>query len=141
MMAGLPRMPVTPHEHPFTNTGVDYFGPMLVKRGKYVVKRRGALFTCLNVHIEIADSMDTSSFLNAFRRFIGRRGEPSDIWSDNGRSISTEPELVHKGIRWLFQLPGASHMSGVWERLLRSVKLAFKSRSWMMLRSTFHLSR
>ena len=51
MMAGLPRMRVTPYDPPFTRTGVDYFEPMMVKRGRSVVKRWGALFTCLNVRV------------------------------------------------------------------------------------------
>ena len=35
--------------------------------------------------------------------------------------------LLQMGIRWHFQLPGASHMLGVWERLVRSMKLALKA--------------
>ena len=46
IMAGLPKMRVSPYEPPFTRTGMDYFGPMLVKRRRYGVKRWGALFIC-----------------------------------------------------------------------------------------------
>jgi hypothetical protein len=58
-------------------SAVDYFGPWLVKEGRREVKRYGVLFTCMAsraVHLEIAHSMDTSSFINAYRRFVGRRG-------------------------------------------------------------------
>ena len=32
---------------PFTNCGVDIFGPFLIKEGRKELKRYGALFTCL----------------------------------------------------------------------------------------------
>jgi len=34
-----------------TRTGVDYFGQMLVKKGRFVVKRWGALVTFLDVRV------------------------------------------------------------------------------------------
>ena len=35
-------------EPPFTNFGVDMFGPFLIKEGRKELKRYGALFTCLS---------------------------------------------------------------------------------------------
>ena len=86
-MASLPADRVTPFEPPFSFVGVDCFGPLEVRRGRSTVKRYGVLFTCMTVraiHIEIAYSLDTDSFLNALRQFIARRGEPKQIRSDNG---------------------------------------------------------
>ena len=40
---------------PFTNSGVDMFGPLLIKEGRKEIKRYEVLFTCLAsraVHIE-----------------------------------------------------------------------------------------
>ncbi|KAK3726853.1 hypothetical protein QZH41_001598 [Actinostola sp. cb2023] len=69
-MADLPKEQVTPAP-PFTFTGVDYFGSYIIKTGRKEVKRYGALFTCLAsraVHIEIANSLETDSFIQALRR-------------------------------------------------------------------------
>lgn len=36
-MADLPKERITPDEPPFTNVGVDFFGPFEVKRGRSTV--------------------------------------------------------------------------------------------------------
>lgn len=86
-MADLPKSRIEPAP-PFTYCGVDFFGPWHVQRGRAVVNRYGALFTCLAsraVHIEVADSMETDSFINALRRFICRRGPVREIRCDRER--------------------------------------------------------
>ena len=145
-MAPLPEDRLKPDSPPFTHVGVDYFGPMQVKQGRSVVPRYGCLFTCLvsrAIHVEIAHSLDTDSFLNALTRFISRRGKPNIIRSDNGTNLkSGERELrealqawnqekihnvlLQKEIKWIFNPPSASHMGGVWERLVRSIKTILK---------------
>jgi len=83
-MADLPVERVTPDKPPFTFIGLDFFGPFLVKVGRSMVKRYGCIFTCLAVravHIEVAHSLETSSFINALQRFIARRGQPLEIRS------------------------------------------------------------
>ena len=146
IMAPLPAQRVTPCETPFTNVGVDYFGPLYTKSGRSTVKRYGCLFTCMStraVHLEVAHSMGQDSFLSALLRFIARRGKPKIMFSDNGTNFrGGEKELkeslqkwnqheitksLHqKGIEWRFNPPGASHMGGVWERMVRSVKSVLK---------------
>ena len=142
VMSDLPRERITPDEPPFTRVGTDYFGPFYTKNGRKQFKRYGVLFTCLTtraVHIEIADSLDTSSFICALRRFQARRGQVKYIRSDNGtnfvgaeRELRAEVEhlnknkihesLSEKGITWVFNAPGASHHGGVWERQIRTVR-------------------
>ncbi|XP_052805854.1 uncharacterized protein LOC128235151 [Mya arenaria] len=146
-MALLPVERLTPDKPPFTYVGVDYFVPMYVKVGRSQQKRYGCLFTCLAtraVHIEIAHSLGTDSFVCALQRFMSRRGKPEKIFSDNGtnftfgeRELRAEiaewnqsrimNELVQKDIEWQFIPPYASHIGGVWERLVQSVKRALKS--------------
>ena len=82
---------------PFTYSAVDYFGPWSIKEGRRELKSYGVLFTCMAsraIHLEIAHSLDTSSFLNAFRRFVGRRGPVRQLRSDRGTNfVSGENKL------------------------------------------------
>ena len=75
-MVNLPSSRVEPVPQ-FSYCAVNYFGSWYIKEGRKEVKRYGALFTCLAsraIHIEVAHSMETYSFLQALRRFICRRG-------------------------------------------------------------------
>ena len=96
-MADLPSERLTPDEPPFTRVGEDYFGPFEVRSRRSVVKRYGVIFTCLAIraiHIEVAPSLDTDSFINALRHFIARRGQVQELRSDNGTNfIGAEREL------------------------------------------------
>ncbi|XP_046558819.1 uncharacterized protein LOC124267876 [Haliotis rubra] len=141
-MAQLPTDRVTPHRPPFTYVGIDCFGPFEVKRARSIVKRYGCIFTCLTtraVHIEKLDSMNTDSFIDALRRFVIRRGKPEKIRTDNGSNFKgacrelkeaiqawnlkqIDDFLTRKDIQWEFNPPTASHMGGVWERQIRTVR-------------------
>ena len=141
-MATLPRERVLADRPPFTFVGVDYFGPLEIKQGRSRVKRYGCIFTCLvsrAVHLEVSASLDTNSFLNAYRRFVARRGQPEKMFSDNGtnfhagakelrqavksmNSCQIEAFMHNKGCEWHFNPPSASHFGGAWERLIRSVR-------------------
>jgi len=81
MMADLPTPRVTPDQPPFTCVGIDYFGPFPVRQKRSLVKRYGAISTCLAVradHLEVSHSLDTDSFILALRRFFARRGQVKD---------------------------------------------------------------
>ena len=139
VMASLPKEQLALCEPPFTNTGVDYFGPMNVKRGRVTEKRWGCLFTCLTtraVHLELAGDLSTDSFIMALRRFRGRRGNPRTIRSDNGtnfvganreliealKSLSEERitgELAQEGITWYFNPPSSPHMGEILESVVK----------------------
>lgn len=141
-MANLPPDRLTPDSPPFTNVGIDYFGPLEVKCGRNTVKRYGVLFTCLTtraIHLEVANSLETDSCINAFRRFVARGGQVSVMRSDNGTNlVGAEKEmreaiknwnqskisesLLQKGITWTFNPPAGSHFGGIWERMIRSVR-------------------
>ena len=141
-MADLPTDRVTPAKPPFTFVGIDCFGPFLVRRGRSLVKRYGVLFTCMSIraiHLEVSQSLDTDSFINAMRRFVARRGQPEEVRSDNGGNfVRGEKELreaiegwnqhkigeflLQQNVKWTFNPPGGSHHGGVWERCIRTVR-------------------
>ncbi|UYV60483.1 hypothetical protein LAZ67_1001280 [Cordylochernes scorpioides] len=115
---------------PFQVTGIDLFGPLLLRNN---TKTWVALFTCgvyRAVHVEVIQGLDTLSFLMALRRFISRRGRPLVIYSDNGiKFAETNKLLSHidwnqmqnyssaQKITWRFNPPVS-----FWERLIRIIK-------------------
>ena len=86
------------------------------------------------VHIEVIESLNTSSFINALRRFLAIRGPVKLFRSDRGTnfvsackelkipsnidSSSVEKFLLDQGCRWIFNPPHVSHMDGSWERMI-----------------------
>ena len=145
-MSELPQDRLDPAP-PFTYCAVDYFGPFLVKEKRSEVKRYGVLFTCLasrSVHLETANSLSGSSFINALRRFLNRRGTVRQIRSDQGTTFvgarhelkdaltemdqaGVQQYLLENGVEWIpfkFNVPHSSHMGGAWERQILTVRRA-----------------
>ncbi|KAM9463019.1 uncharacterized protein Hap1MRO34_016877 [Clarias gariepinus] len=141
-MADLPpeRLEACP---PFSYVGLDVFGPWAVvtrrtRGGAAQSKRWAILFTCMTtrgVHIEVIESMDACSCINAIRRFFAIRGPAKQMRSDRGTNFiaasvelgMAEPNknppnicnyLRDSGCTWKFNPPHASHMGGVWERMI-----------------------
>ena len=83
-------------EPPFTYCAVDYFGPWIVKEKRKELKRYGVLCTCMAsraIHLVVAHSLETDSFINALRRFICRRGSIRQMRSDQGTNFVGAKEL------------------------------------------------
>ncbi|XP_042271051.1 uncharacterized protein LOC121899355 [Thunnus maccoyii] len=140
-MADLPpdRLSMEP---PFTHVGVDVFGPWTISarctRGGHAESKRWAvLFACFSIraiHLEVIESMDSSSFINALRRFLVIRGPVKHIRSDRGTNFigackdigifsnvdedAMKRYLAEKGCIWTFNPPHPSHMGGAWERMI-----------------------
>ncbi|XP_044573440.1 uncharacterized protein LOC123257680 [Drosophila ananassae] len=101
-MAPIPRARIGSFQRPFTYTGVDYFGPLLVNVGRRKEKRWIALFTCLTlraVHFEIAYSLDTSSCIMCLSNFMALRGTPKEIFSDNGTNFRATEKAVREELK------------------------------------------
>ncbi|GFT61356.1 integrase catalytic domain-containing protein [Trichonephila clavipes] len=90
------------------------------------------------VHLELVSTLSTDAMLAALRRFIARRGHPSEIHSDNGTNFigannylkqlymlmkehSIQKYSTDRNIRWKFIPPYAPNFGGLWES---SIKLA-----------------
>ena len=138
-MADLPadRLATDP---PFTHVGLDVFGPWSVttrrtRGGAAESKRWAVIFACLStraVHLEVIESMSTSSFINALRRFLSIRGPVKPLRSDRGMNfigacrelqVNTDDSeiksyLQEQGCTWTFNAPHSSHMGGAWEKLI-----------------------
>lgn len=141
-MSSLPSDRLIGDNPPFTNTGLDYFGPFDVTNGRKHEKRYGIVFTCLSsraIHLEMAYSLSTDSFLHGFRRFLSRRGNVRIVRSDNGTNLTSGCQelkkcigewnqnviqnwMIQRNLEWRFQPPSASHFGGVFERVIRSVR-------------------
>ena len=107
-MAPLSRMrlpnTIGPLTRAFSKIGLDLAGPWMTKKGRETrgrkipnQKRYLIIFVCgitRAIHLEMAYSADTESFLMAFDRFVATRGIPAVIQSDNGGNfVAGEKEL------------------------------------------------
>ena len=132
---------------PFERIGIDVFGHYFVHDGRRLRRTSGTkkiwvlIITCLYsraVHLECLNSLDTPTFILAFRRFVALRGRCSLIVSDHGSGflgaqseVGTDSTLdvaaVQRGLqdqdlKWEFVPPYGSHFAGVWESKVKSVK-------------------
>ena len=148
IMSPLPEKRLSESLRAFTKVGIDYAGPykVIVGRGKTRHLRYLCVFTCFStraIHLEIAFSLDTSSFLNAFWRFCNRRGYPQHVTTDNGTQfVGAEKELKElvskfdkeriiretsiKEVKWDFNPPRTPHSGGVFEIMVRAAKRSLK---------------
>lgn len=148
-MADSPESRITP-AFAFSRTGVDFFGPTLIKekkdRNRTFLKAYGCVFVCMAtkaVHIEVASDLSTDGFLACFRRFISTRGKPQIMYSDNGTNfegannelrkiydLHATPEFkdaiqdfaAAERIEWNFNPPLSPHFGGLWEAAVKSFK-------------------
>lgn len=119
----------------FEVVGIDYAGPLFLKNGAKVWV---CLFTCAiyrAVHLELASSLSTATFIHALRRFVARHGRPTTIYSDNGTNFAGTSNILAsidwkkiedyssaQKIEWKFNPPTAAWWGGWWERIIRIVK-------------------
>ncbi|GFW81678.1 uncharacterized protein TNCV_2883521 [Trichonephila clavipes] len=130
----------------FLNVGIDFGGPFITKpnvsRSKVKLKSYLALFICMAtkaVHLEVVSDLSADAFLAAFRRFISRRGKPTNMFSDNAtnfkgassylkeqlkliKSVEVQNFVTQESITWHFIPPTAAHIGGLWEAGIKSTK-------------------
>ena len=91
------------------------------------------------IHIEVAHSMETDSFLQALRHVIARRRPIQELRSDQGTNLvgaenelnralqemndeKIKAELLKHSIDWIRNPATASMFGGAWEPQIRSVR-------------------
>ncbi|UYV68021.1 hypothetical protein LAZ67_5002829, partial [Cordylochernes scorpioides] len=118
----------------FEIVGVNLTGHLILKNKK---KAWIVIFTCAvyrGIHLELVTSLSMEAFLQAFCRFITRRGRPFIVYSDNGTNfkgmantlkkidfsrLKCDPTLKNT---WKFIPPDAPWWGGWWERLIEMMK-------------------
>ena len=131
---------------PFTHTGLDFAGPLYVQDSKNLVvtsKVYICLFTCAStraIHLELTRSLSADSFLLAFRRFVGRRGLPAMLISDNAKTFKSSSREIRSICRatevsqylcnnrtsWRFIVAKSPWWGGFYERMVQTVKRALR---------------
>ncbi|XP_049880154.1 uncharacterized protein LOC126378727 isoform X1 [Pectinophora gossypiella] len=152
-MGSLPKDRVNP-ARVFEKVGLDYCGPFEVKQStvrRSIVSKGYVLvivcFTTKAVHLEVVSDMTTEAFLAALKRFIARRGLPSDIYSDNAKTFkgahnklndlyklanssdfqnSVSNFTANKGIQFHFIPDYSPNHGGLWEAAVKSAKYHMK---------------
>ncbi|XP_047998158.1 uncharacterized protein LOC125235603 [Leguminivora glycinivorella] len=123
------------YSSPFTFTGLDYLGPVLVETNTGREKRWICLMTCLAVravHLELVKALTAEECLLAIRRFVAARGPPKVLISDNALQFKLTSEVLiksycqEKHIKWKFITQLAPWQGGFYERLVGLVKHCLK---------------
>ncbi|UYV73344.1 hypothetical protein LAZ67_10002797 [Cordylochernes scorpioides] len=131
---------------PFEKIGIDLAGPIhakpMLKRSKVIFKFYIVLFVCFTteaIHLEISSDLTAETFLAALKRFISRRGRPTDIYSDNATNFKGASNILKErwklfnaaniqdfsaieSINWHFIPPSAPNFGGLWDAGIKSVK-------------------
>ncbi|KAI5752311.1 hypothetical protein M8J77_015778 [Diaphorina citri] len=149
-MSDLPKERVLESSKAFLNIAIDFMGPFLItfsrRRGQRSQKAYICIFVCLAtkaIHLEVASDLSTPTFLDAFKRFLARRGPCLSVLSDHGTNFvgaknaldelyslldsqeykqSFSDELANHRITWHFTPPTGAHFNGISEANVKAVK-------------------
>ena len=146
-MAPLPPSLAVPAP-PFTNVGLDLFGPLIVKKMGGAKSTRGVqgtfkvwgvLILCLNtkaVKLYIAAGYSTADFLMSFEQFTSDHGRPATVHSDRGSNLvcaakevdspDYDWDIIEKSsggkTRWIFCPSGCQFRNGAAESFVKKTK-------------------
>ncbi|GFX96398.1 integrase catalytic domain-containing protein [Trichonephila clavipes] len=102
--------------------------------------RRVVRISTKAVHLEVVSDLTSKAFIACLKRFVARRGKPSEIFCDQGtnfygasrdlrkefRQLMKEDAvhqfLVTDNITFHFNPPSAPHFGGIWEATVKSFK-------------------
>ena len=127
----------------FEMVGVDFACPIkYLKLSRKEGKAYLVLFACRlsrALYLEVLPNLETATFLGSLKRLITRRGRPSTVFSDNGRTFvgaakllreirkdeRLQAYLAEEEISWKFNLSRAPWWGGQFEELVGLFKRAF----------------
>ena len=134
----------TEGDNPFSIIGVDFTRPVeyLQRKSKKEQKAYIVIYSCSltrAVFLELLPSLETGEFIKSIKCLIARRGRPTKIYSDNGRTFIAVANWLKKvrkderlntflsthEITWQFNLSRAPWWGGQFERLIGVMKGAF----------------
>lgn len=152
VMAPLPDERMLPAPA-WSNVSLDLFGPIehvdMVKK-RTSSKAWGLIVTCLvtrAVHLDLTQTYETDSLLQALHRFVCLRGTPLSILSDQGSQLkAASMEVVNmfelldwnivkgwcakRGMKWRFTPVQGQHVNGCSEALIKSTKRILLEKIW-----------
>ena len=104
-------------DYAFANVGLDHAGPLFVKNiygtSTELHKAYILLLTCSTsgaIHLELVPDVSGPATVRGLRRFIGRKGTPHFVVSDNFKSFKSlelRQFLRSRSIDWNFILPAS----------------------------------
>ena len=120
-------------------------GAFYTKEGCKTLKHYGLIFKCLAshaIHLKTLNSMESDSFISTTCHFINRQGKVCELHSDQDTNfvcarnelsvalqeqhrVSVKSFPWSKDCNWIdfcMNLPTASHMGGIWERMMKSFR-------------------
>ena len=154
-----PAYPLPPHadlpsyraqrSRAFCHVGIDFAGPFptrerFVDKSFEDYKSYLLIFTCASsraVHFEATNTLNTYDFLMALKRFVGERGAPDQLVSDNAKTFlcankklqtiyrdrSVNKYLISERIEWTFYTERAAWKGGFIETIVKMFKkIAYK---------------
>lgn len=147
-MGNLPSERVTPN-FPFASVGLDFSGAFHILnrkgRGAKLEKCYLCIFVCLRykcVHLEAVSDLTKNAFVMTFRRFVSRRGRPTEVFSDNGTNLVSGAKEISNflknnandisdfasedGIKFKFSPSAGPHFGGIFESAIKSAKFHIK---------------
>ncbi|XP_055942848.1 uncharacterized protein LOC129972656 [Argiope bruennichi] len=144
-MADFPSPRVIPGRA-FLRAGTDFCGPFLITprrgRGVRLVKMCVCVFVCFitkAVYLELVSDLSTDAFLASFKRFVGRRRKPAEIFSDCRTNYVGAKHVLklwssetigryfaNECVVWRTNVPSPPHLGGLCESSVKSMKYHLK---------------
>lgn len=135
LMGDLPEERVTSGT-PFSVAGLDYAGPIHIRtskgRGHRSYKGYIVVFVCFStkaIHLEAVSDLTSSSFINAYRRFVGRRRVVGNVCGRRGSVLCGNQWVAQAHSGWFLETSGPSERT-VFDHPPRSSRLASQGVPW-----------